>query len=93
MIEPAKASEIAPIIVQAYELSVREQEITEYIAQGFSTTEIADRLHLSRYTVRDHVKAIFEKVGVSSRGELVAKLYVEHYAPSQLDPSNIEVIY
>ena len=93
VIEPAKASEIAPIIVQAYELSVREQEITEYIAQGFSTTEIADRLHLSRYTVRDHVKAIFEKVGVSSRGELVAKLYVEHYAPSQLDPSNIEVIY
>ena len=81
VIEPAKAAEIAPIIVQAYELSPREQEITELISQGFGTAEIAGRLHLSAHTVRDYVKAIFEKVGVSSRGELVAKLFAEHYAP------------
>jgi DNA-binding NarL/FixJ family response regulator len=31
--------------------------------------------------VRDHVKAIFHKVGVSRRGELVAKLFAEHYEP------------
>jgi DNA-binding NarL/FixJ family response regulator len=29
--------------------------------------------------VRDHVKAIFDKVGVTSRGELVAKLFTDHY--------------
>jgi hypothetical protein len=44
-------------------------------------------LHLSAHTVRDHVKAVFDKVGVSSRGELVAKLFAEHYAPLHLDPS------
>ena len=32
------------------------------------------------HTIRDYVKAIFDKVGVSSRGELVAKLFAEHYA-------------
>jgi DNA-binding CsgD family transcriptional regulator len=80
VIEPAHASEIAPIIVQAYELSVREQEITRLIAQGLGTAAIAARLYLSTHTVRDHVKAIFEKVGVSSRGELVAKVFAEHYA-------------
>ena len=80
VIEPAHASEIAPIIVQAYELSAREQEITRLIAQGLGTAAIAARLYLSTHTVRDHVKAIFEKVGVSSRGELVAKLFAEHYA-------------
>jgi DNA-binding NarL/FixJ family response regulator len=81
--EPAceRGAPVAPIIVQAYELSPREQEITELISQGFGTAEIAGRLHLSAHTVRDYVKAIFEKVGVSSRGELVAKLFAEHYAP------------
>ncbi len=88
VIEPAHASDIAPIIVQAYELSAREQEITRLIAQGLGTAAIATRLHLSTHTVRDHVKAIFEKVGVSSRGELVATLFAEHYAPSHFDGMN-----
>jgi DNA-binding CsgD family transcriptional regulator len=92
VIEPAKAAEIAPIIVQAYELTAREQEIAGLISRGFGTGEIADSLFLSAHTVRDHVKAIFEKTGVSSRGELVAKLYAEHYAPSHLDPDNIETV-
>jgi DNA-binding CsgD family transcriptional regulator len=87
VIEPAKASEVAPIIVQAYELSPREQEITQLIAQGLGTADLASRLFLSTHTVRDYVKAIFEKVKVSSRGELVAKLFAEHYAPVHLDPS------
>jgi DNA-binding CsgD family transcriptional regulator len=84
VIEPAKGSEVAPIIVQAYALSQREREITELISQGLGTTEIADRLFLSVHTVRDYIKAIFEKVGVSSRGELVARLFAEHYAPLHL---------
>jgi DNA-binding CsgD family transcriptional regulator len=86
VLEPATASEIAPIIVQAYELSSREQEITQLIAKGMSTAAIAERLHLSAHTVRDYVKAVLEKVGVSNRGELVAKLFAEHYAPVHFEP-------
>ncbi|MFC9330876.1 LuxR C-terminal-related transcriptional regulator [Kitasatospora sp. NPDC057015] len=81
VIEPAKASEIVPLIVDAYELSERELEITQFIARGLATGEIAKQLFLSPHTVRDHVKAVFEKVGVSSRGELVGRLFTEHYAP------------
>jgi DNA-binding CsgD family transcriptional regulator len=84
VIEPATAAEIAPIIVQAYDLTDREQQITRLIARGARTAEIADELFLSAHTVRDHVKAIFAKVGVSSRGELVAKLFAEHYEPAHL---------
>jgi DNA-binding NarL/FixJ family response regulator len=69
-------------------LSPREQEITELIAQGLGAGEIAHRLHLSTHTLRDYVKAIFEKVHVSSRGELVAKLFADHYAPTHTDPSS-----
>jgi DNA-binding CsgD family transcriptional regulator len=90
VIEPAKASEIAPIVAQAYELSPREQQITELIARGLATADIAERLFLSVHTVRDYVKAIFDKVGVSSRGELVAKLFAEHYAPVHLDPDGAD---
>lgn len=50
------------------------------IARGCSTPEIAAELFLSAHTVRDYIKSVFDKVGVSSRGELVAKLFADHYA-------------
>jgi DNA-binding NarL/FixJ family response regulator len=54
-------------------------DVTRALARGLNTTEIAAELHLSRYTVQDHLKAVYEKVGVSSRGELVAKMFADHY--------------
>jgi len=81
VIEAAQAVEIAPIIVEAYELSPREQQITQLIARGYNTTQMAQELTLSAHTVRDYVKTVLEKVGVTSRGELVAKLFAEHYGP------------
>ena len=81
IIEPAKAADVAPLIVEAYELTPRELDVTRAIARGLGTAEIAAHLHLSAHTVRDHIKVVFEKVGVSSRGELVHKVFAEHYAP------------
>jgi DNA-binding CsgD family transcriptional regulator len=84
VLTPAQPAEIAPIIVEAHDLTEREQQITLLITKGASTAEIAARLFLSRHTVRDHIKAILHKVGVSSRGELVAKVFAEHYQPTHL---------
>ena len=81
MIEPARLPELAPLIAEAHGLTERERLVTQLVAQGRSTREIAGELHLSAYTVQDHLKAIFEKVDVSSRGELVARLFFEHYLP------------
>ena len=80
VVEPAKSSDIAPIIVEAYGLSPRERDVVRAIARGMSSADIAGELFLSPHTVRDYVKQVFEKVGVSSRGELVAKLFAEHYS-------------
>jgi DNA-binding CsgD family transcriptional regulator len=79
VIEPARSSEIAPIIIEAYSLTPREREVVGALALGDTTSEIAARLFMSQHTVRDHIKAVFDKVDVSSRAELVAKLFAEHY--------------
>ena len=85
VIEPAKASEVAPIIVEAYGLTARELDVTRLVARGLKTADIAARLHLSAHTVRDHLKAIFEKVGVHNRKDLMGHVFFEHFLPRIAD--------
>ncbi len=54
-------------------LSPRQREIVELIAQGFGDKQIADELQISIHTVDFHVRVLFEKFGVSSRGALVLR--------------------
>jgi DNA-binding CsgD family transcriptional regulator len=82
IIEEAAPSEIAPIIVRAYGLSERATKVTRLILHGLSTKEIAAELCVSAYTIQDHLKSIFEKVGVRSRRELVAHIYDQYYIPN-----------
>ncbi|HET6886268.1 MAG TPA: helix-turn-helix transcriptional regulator, partial [Rubrobacteraceae bacterium] len=79
--EEARPSEIAPLIVEAHGLTKREGEITRLVMRGLSTAEVSEELHITPNTVRDHFKAIFEKVGVRSRRELVARVFTQHYQP------------
>jgi DNA-binding CsgD family transcriptional regulator len=79
VVEPATSAEVAPIVVEAYGLTPREQDVISALARGLGTAETARELFLSAHTVRDHVKSVFGKLGVSTRGELVAKLFAEHY--------------
>jgi DNA-binding CsgD family transcriptional regulator len=79
--EEARPSEIAPLIVDAYGLTKREGEITKLVLRGLSTAEVSEELHITPNTVRDHFKAIFDKVGVRSRRELVGQVFAQHYQP------------
>ena len=54
-------------------LSKREREVLDHLAQGIAYKEIADVLSLSIDTVRMHIKGIYGKLHVHSRGEAVAK--------------------
>ena len=54
-------------------LSKREREVLDYLAQGIPYKEIADVLSLSIDTIRMHIKGIYGKLHVHSRGEAVAK--------------------
>lgn len=55
-------------------LSPRETEVLLVLATGASTRELSAQLFISEHTVRNHLKAIYRKLGVHSRTELFSKL-------------------
>ena len=52
-------------------LSVRERQVIQHVAEGMSNREIAEVLDLSPHTVKNYLFRIFDKLGVSSRTELL----------------------
>jgi len=60
--------------LKQYQLSPRQQEIALLSATGHSNSEIAKKLFISPYTVKDHQKEIFRIIGIHSRNELFPKL-------------------
>jgi DNA-binding CsgD family transcriptional regulator len=78
LIETARPDDLVRILLESYGLTYRETEIVLLLARGLSVKEIAAELAISAHTVRDHVKAIYQKAGVNSRGELVATLFSNH---------------
>jgi DNA-binding CsgD family transcriptional regulator len=59
------------VCCQAWGLSPREQAPLELVIAGQDTGQIARQLCISPHTVQDHLKAIFDKVGVLNRRELI----------------------
>lgn len=57
-------------------LSPREREILEYLADGWSNEEIADRLGLSLATVKFHASSLYRALGVGRRTEAVREARV-----------------
>jgi two-component system response regulator DesR len=54
-------------------LSERERSVLELMASGSTNPEIADALHLSKHTVKEHTSAVFRKLGVRNRTEAVQR--------------------
>jgi DNA-binding NarL/FixJ family response regulator len=63
-------------------LSKRELQVVRCLAEGLSNREIAERLKLSQHTVKNHLFRVFDKLGVSSRIELLF-MTLSHAAPDQ----------
>ena len=80
-IQRAHPTLVAPLLLKAYGLTRREQEVTQLTLRGATTTQAARRLGISPHTVNDHMKAIFEKTGARTRGELSATLFFGEHLP------------
>jgi DNA-binding CsgD family transcriptional regulator len=68
----ASSHNVRAVDAQGMELlSKREMEVVRCVAQGLTNREIADRLHLSQHTIKNCLFRVFDKLGVSSRVELL----------------------
>lgn len=61
-------------IQQRYHLTEREQMVIIYLMLGFTNKEIANRLNLSEYTVKEHLKRIMHKTRTTTRTGLLARM-------------------
>src|SRR4051794_6632425 len=73
VLERAGRAQLLPLLVDIHGLTARERDVVELLLAGLPTEDVASHMRISRHTVRDHVKAIFAKVGVASRAELTAR--------------------
>jgi DNA-binding CsgD family transcriptional regulator len=71
VIEPCTPRATVPIRLAAFGLSPREAEVARLVLRGSSTRAICAALHISPHTVQDHLKHVFDKLGVRSRRDLV----------------------
>ena len=65
--------EIEPALKRAPPLSPRERETLTLLAAGYSTGQMAQKMSISKETVRNHVKGLLRSLGARSRVEAVAK--------------------
>jgi DNA-binding CsgD family transcriptional regulator len=73
---------IAPVVIEPHpavratagSLTQREQEVLDILATGARTTEIANRLGITERTTKAHLSSIYQKLGVTSRGEAIAQV-------------------
>lgn len=74
-VDPAILAALAPQreLSPAGELTPREHEVLQLVAQGLSNRAIAGRLGISEHTAKFHVNAILGKLGVQRRSEAVAR--------------------
>jgi DNA-binding NarL/FixJ family response regulator len=77
LLDQVASSAARPASLIADKLSEREQAVLRLLARGLTNSEIAGQLHLSEGTVRNHISAIFLKLGVSDRTQ-AAIIAIQH---------------
>jgi DNA-binding CsgD family transcriptional regulator len=69
----AAPAETFDLFCRAYAFTQRERDVAAAVVAGLDTRALAERLFISRHTVQDHLKSIFQKIGVHSRRQLLAR--------------------
>ena len=84
IVEPAHPAKISPLLMSAYGLTEREQEVSRLVLQGYSTTEIAERLVIS-HTPCSSTCATSSTRPAYAAARSVSKIFFTHYEPRLRD--------
>ena len=61
-------------VQKEFKISKRELEVVQLICEGLANKDISEKLFISEYTVKDHIKNILRKMGFTSRSQLISSL-------------------
>jgi len=76
-------------IVEAVRLTKRERQVIELIADGSTNKEIAQKLHLSTYTVKSHVHNILEKLSLHTRVQIAKHAHLSESYKTAIDTTSL----
>ena len=77
-VEPSTAPPVPKALTYPNGLTAREVEVLRLVAQGLTDAQVADQLVISPHTVNSHLKAIYGKIGVSSRSAATRYAVEQH---------------
>jgi two-component system nitrate/nitrite response regulator NarL len=72
-------------LTESVRMTKRERQVIELIADGYTNKEIAQKLHLSTYTVKSHVHNILEKLALSTRVQIAKHAHLSESYKTALD--------
>ncbi|MGH9223653.1 MAG: helix-turn-helix transcriptional regulator [Acidimicrobiales bacterium] len=79
VLEAARPADVASIYLDVLGLTPAQTRVASLVLQGRSTQQIVNELQISSHTVQEHLRAVFDKLGVASRREVVATLLGDHH--------------
>jgi DNA-binding CsgD family transcriptional regulator len=74
ILEEPGPGELTSLVLASHGVTSAQERVVALVLQGYSTKQIVSQLAISQYTVQEHLRAVFDKLGVRSRQELAAVL-------------------
>ena len=89
IVEHAIVGSSPSIINKSVRMTKRERQVIELIADGFTNKEIAQKLHLSPYTIKSHVHNILEKLALNTRVQIAKHAHLSDAYKSAMDSTSL----
>jgi DNA-binding CsgD family transcriptional regulator len=74
ILEEPRPGELTSLILTSHGVTSAQARVVALVLRGYSTKQIVSQLAISQYTIQEHLRAVFDKLGVRSRQELAAAL-------------------